>query len=541
MKITTPAYFRPAPPSENQSARKADVVIYGATAAGIVAAVEAKARGLRVLVVNPGWHIGGMTTSGLGYTDFGNEAVIGGRARKFYQDVGRHYGVAMGWAFEPSVAAAVFSEMIRRSEIEIVSGFYVAQARKAEGWIDEITSTAGLRVRGRYFIDASYEGDLMAAAKVSYTTGRESNETHGETYNGVQLRDKHQFALAVDPYVKLGSPASGLLPGIHRVGALRTGSGDQLIQAYNFRTCMTRRADIRVPFPKPHEYREQDYELLARYFEAGWDMEMKPDGSFSKYDLVANGKTDTNNNGGFASDFIGGSWEYPEASYAKRQEIFQTHLNYQRGLLWFLQNSPQVPAAVQAAIRRYGLAGDEFVDTENWPPQLYIRECRRMLGETVVTEHHCLGREQVADSVAMAAYTMDSHNCQRVVVDGRVWNEGDVQVNLPAPYGISYRAITPRRSECANLLVPVCLSATHIAYGSIRMEPVFMSLAQSAAVAVAQANRDDLAVQDVCYAHLKRDLVESGIVLDLDQINLEARENTSSGNPSDALLMPLKS
>jgi hypothetical protein len=541
MKFTTPAYFRPSPPAANQPIREADFVIYGATAAGIIAAVEAKSRGLRVLVVNPGWHIGGMTTGGLGYTDFGNEAVIGGRAHQFYQDIGRHYGVAMGWAFEPSVAAAVFSEMIRRNEIEIVPGFYIAQAHKRERWIYEIISTTGSRVSGRYFMDASYEGDLMAAAKVSYTTGRESNYAYGEIHNGFQLLHKNQFVLAVDPFVKPGHPASGLLQGIHRTGTRPTGSEDKLVQAYNFRMCMTRRTDIRVAFPKPHEYRDHDYELLARYFEAGWDMELKPDGSFLKYDLVGNGKTDTNNNGGFASDFIGGNWEYPEASYEKREEIFQRHLNYQRGLYWFLQHSPRVPAAVQAAFRSYGLAGDEFTDTQNWPPQLYIRECRRMLGETVITEHHCMSREPVDDSMAMAAYTMDSHNCQRVVVDGRVWNEGDVQVNLPAPYGISYRALTPRRLECANLLVPVCLSATHIAYGSIRMEPVFMSLAQSAAIAVAHAMRGDIAVQEVCPEDLKRDLAAAGIVLALEQIAPAARENGSSGNPSVALWMPLKS
>jgi hypothetical protein len=530
MNAISLAYYQPDARVTSEPVHEADVIVYGATAAGIMAAAEIRARGRRVLVLNPGWHVGGMTTSGLGFTDFGNEAVIGGRARQFYEAIGRHYGQPIGWSFEPGVAMKSLNEFIRESGISVLHGFYVAEVFKRGTWIVELVSTSGRRVRGAMFIDTSYEGDLMARAGVSYATGRESSSQYGEAYNGAQILDKNQFEHRVDPYVRPGVPASGLLPGVHRGDAPMRGAGDQLIQAYNFRTCMTRRKELLVRFPRPHDYDERQYELLARYFEAGWDMDLRPDGTFAKYDEVACGKTDTNNGGGFASDFIGGNWEYPEAGYERREEIFQAHVNYQQGLLYFLQNSRRVPPPVSAAINRYGLAGDEFTQTGHWPPQLYVRECRRLKGEVVVTEHHCLGRERALQSIGMAAYTMDSHNCQRVVVDGRVLNEGDVQVSLPAPYGIPYQAIVPRRGECENLLVPVCLSATHIAFGSIRMEPVFMGLAQSAAVAACLCLPELRAVQDLDYAKLRPELQATNLVLELDEIAPACRANLH-GNP----------
>lgn len=524
------SYYRPAPTAACEPVLEADVVIYGGTAAGVIAAAEVSARGRRVILINPGPHIGGMTTSGLGFTDFGNEAVIGGRARKFYEAVGLHYGIPIGWAFEPSVASKILGEIIRKADITILSGYYVNQVIKQGPWIVEVISTSGQRVRGGIFLDASYEGDLMARAGASYATGREANTAYNETFNGVQLLRKNQFELFVDPFIKPRSPASGLLPGVHRVGLPPIGTGDQLIQAYNFRTCMTRRPELRVPFPRPAHYDESQYELLARYFGAGWDMDLKPDGTFAKYDELPNGKTDTNNGGGFASDFIGGNWDFPEASYEVREKIYQNHVNYQQGLLYFLQQSHRVPQKIQECINKYGLAGDEFTDTGHWPPQLYIRECRRMIGASVVTENHCLGRSTASQSIGMAAYTMDSHNCQRVVVEGRVLNEGDVQVCLPSPYSIPYTAITPKREQCENLLVPVCLSATHIAYGSIRMEPVFMGLAQAAGIAACMCLSQGLAVQDLEYPQLRRQLQAAGLILELAEIDPEQRVN-SLGNP----------
>jgi hypothetical protein len=323
--------------------------------------------------------------------------------------------------------------------------------------------------------------------------------------NGVQMRDTHQFEADVDPYIIPGNPSSGLLPGINPGPPAPAGAGDDKVQAYNFRMCLTRAAD-RLPFPKPDGYDPLDYELLARYLQTGWSE------LFRKFDPVRGGKTDTNNHGAVSTDYIGGNWDFPAASWKRREEIFQAHVRWQQGLMWFLSNDERVPARWRSAMREWGLAADEFTDTGGWPYQLYIREARRMKNGRVITEHDCLGRACADDPVGLGAYAMDSHNCQRVVVDGFVRNEGDVQVCGFKPYPISYRALTPRHAEAENLLVPVCLAASHIAYGSIRMEPVFMILGQSAALAAHLALEQGCAVQDVPYAGLRRLLDESGQV-----------------------------
>ena len=496
--MPAPAYFQPADPvRSDHPVLAADLCIYHANAAGIAAAVQARRDGLSVLLFNPGRRVGGLTTGGLGFTDFGNKAAIGGIALEFYQRLGSHYGVDAEWRFEPHVAEKVLLAWLAEIGVTVHHGHYLASAVVQHDRITEIVFTHGARARAAYFIDASYEGDLMAAAGVDFTTGRESNATYGETLNGQQVREKHQFNLPVDPYVVPGDPASGLLPGIEP-GLPEIGAGDHRMQAYNFRLCMTQRADIRVPFPKPAVYDRSQYELLARYLAAGWDQ------MFWKFDLIRGLKTDTNNHGAVSSDFIGANYGWPTATHAERETIFQAHVNYVQGLWWFYRTDPAVPAATQAKVNTWGLAGDEFTETDHWPHQLYIREGRRLLGDFVMTEHHCLSKVLVDDVIGLASYTMDSHNCRRFVKDGRVFNEGDVQVHLPKPYGISYRTITPKRGQTANLLVPVCLSSSHIAYGSIRMEPVFMVLAQAAATAAAIALRHDrLAVQDVSYADLR--------------------------------------
>jgi hypothetical protein len=526
-------YYLPSPLDQTSNC-EVDVAIYGATMAGIMAGIEAAGRGLSVLLLNPGRHVGGMTTSGLGWTDFGNPSVVGGLARHFYRRVGqlRHGRDEMLWTFEPSAAATVVRDLIAESSLRIEDGFYVDEVLKEGARIKAMRSTSGLEVRARWFIDASYEGDLMARAGVSHVTGREDNEEFGEDSNGFQLRDLNQFELPVDPYVESGQASSGLLPGVHHRDDLpRTGAGDGLIQAYNFRLCMTRRPDLAVAFPQPAGYDEAKYELLARYFEAGWRMDLLPDGTFIKFDQIGNGKTDTNNGGGFSSDFIGGNWDFPNASYAERERIFQEHVTYHQGLLWFLSTNPRVPAEVAKAIRTYGLAGDEFTTTGNWPPQLYIRECRRMRGLETITERHCFGASSGDFSAALGAYSMDSHNCQRVVFDGMVKNEGDVQVPLPAPYEIPFRAMVPRAAEATNLMVPVCLSATHIAYGSVRMEPVFMALGQAAGIAAATALQRDLRAQDLAAADLHPLMFEAGMVFNISQLKDEERRN-HNGNPS---------
>lgn len=502
----TPSYHRPAAPTTE--IRDADLCIYGASAAGIVAAVQARRLGLSVILLNPSWRVGGLTSCGLSYTDFGNKDAIGGLAREFYRRVGAHYGKDEEWCFEPHVAEMVLQRWLGEHAIEPLHGHYVAEASRRNGRIAELATTSGLRARAAYFIDCSYEGDLMAAAGVPHRVGRESQETHGESYNGQQVHATHQFHRRVDPYVRPGDPASGLLFGIDPDPAFLPGAGDRRVQAYNFRVCLTKRPDLRVPFSRPDGYDRGAYELLARYFAAGAQE------TFAKFDRIQNGKTDTNNHGAFSTDFIGQNWGWPEANYDERERLFQAHLRYQMGYHWFMANDPAVPEPIRTAYAEWGLAADEFPDSRHWPPQLYVREARRLAGEAVMTERHCFSAAIADDPIGLAAYTMDSHNCRRFVHDGIVLNEGNVEVKLPRPFGIAYRAIVPRRGACDNLLVPVCLSASHIAYGSIRMEPVFMVLAQSAATAAALALRAGRgAVADVPYRDLRLQMDRDGQVV----------------------------
>ncbi|GGL87372.1 FAD-dependent oxidoreductase [Micromonospora yangpuensis] len=491
----------------------ADLVVYGATSAGIMAAVQMRRMGRTALIVDPGGHVGGLTTGGLGYTDSGTSAAIGGLAAEFYRRVHAHYAgtpvtptAPMRLVFEPHVAAEVFADLLTEYAVPVYLNARLTTVQRTGDRITGIVTDNGQLFTGPMFVDASYEGDLMAAAGVTYTVGREANSVYGETINGVQLRTGHQFTLPVDPYVVAGSPASGLLPGISVAPVARNGSGDELIQAYNFRMCLTRSAD-RIPFPRPDGYDPADYELLLRYVQAGYP------GPFYTTHSVGGGKTDSNNNGAFSTDFIGANHAYPTATWAQRESIVAAHRTYQQGLMWFLANDPRLPTTVRSATAAWGLAADEFGATGGWPPQLYVREARRMISGYVLTERDCRGSGQVTDSVGLASYTMDSHNCQRVVVDGQVRNEGDVQVGVPGPYPISYRSIVPTAGQCANLLVPVCLSASHIAYGSIRMEPVFMILGQSAATAASLALAAGTSVQQVDVPALQARLRADGQLL----------------------------
>jgi hypothetical protein len=498
-------YWQPAPATKSQT-RRADVCVYGGSAAGIIAAVQAARLGLTVLVLNPARHIGGLTTGGLSWTDFGRKEAIGGLSREFYRRVGAKYRVAEEWAFEPHVAEEVLWEMVREVGVPILQNQFLATVKKQERRIVAITTEAGVTVHATVFIDCTYEGDLMAKAGVQFHVGREANRVYTETINGVQRRNTHQFTLPVSPYVVESDVKSGLLPGIQpTMGA--TGAGDKSVQAYCFRLTLTKTPDNRLAYEKPDGYDPRDYELLARYLKAGFtDL-------FSKFDPLRGGKFDKNNHGGFSTDFIGANHAYPNASYAERERIFQAHVRYQKGLMYFLGNDKQVPDRLQARWREWGLCKDEFTDTGGWSRQLYVREARRMIASVVMTENHCVGKVTVEDSVGLGSYNMDSHNCNRVVIDGKVQNEGDVQVKTP-PYPISYRAIVPERRQCTNLFVPVCLSCSHIAYGSIRMEPVFMILGQSAALAAKIAVANGLpTVQDVPYSELAEALRDAGQVL----------------------------
>ena len=636
-----PAYYQPAP--FHDASVQTEVCIYGGTSAGIAAALQLARLNHKVVIVEPSQHIGGLSAGGLGETDIGNKAAIGGIAREFYQRVGQKYGVPEEWRFEPHIAEQVFHDMVREAKAPLYLGQFLASVEKQDARIISLTTQSGLSVRAKMFIDATYEGDLMARAGVSYFVGREDNNVYGETLNGVQVHNAHQFDLPVDPYLIAGDANSGLLPGINSELSGAIGSGDKRVQAYNFRLCLTNDPDNRIAYEKPANYDAREYELLARYLQAGWpeaEVFRKFDpihnsfnslsdnkktllqpadlrdargfiiklrnagGPFTKYlkeqispDLRAQldaydenaaptsalqnalleemnrllsgellytaerfakvtlnevtrvqiaqnlqgesllqlnralleqaypqelgaqkfQKVDKNNHGAVSTDFIGRNYAYPEADYQTREQIFEEHVTYQKGLMWFLGHDARVPPKIRERWNQWGLAKDEFVESGGWPHQLYVREARRLVSDYVMSEANCRGQKVADDAIGLAAYTMDSHNAQRFVRDGRVWNEGDVQERGFPPYPISYRAIVPRRAECENLLVPVCLAASHIAYGSIRMEPVFMILGQSGALAAHLALENQSALQDISYPALREVLQAGGQILAWDE------------------------
>lgn len=520
----------------------ADVIIYGGTSAAVTAAVEVVRLGKTVIIVAPELHLGGLSSGGLGFTDTGNKAVIGGLSREFYHRVWMHYNDSVSWKwerhdeygnkgqgtpamdgenrtmwiFEPHVAEKVFEDFISEYDITVYRDEWLNRESGVitdNGNIVSFTTLSGKKFTGKMFIDATYEGDLMASSNVSYAVGRESCEEYNEQWNGVQAgvyHHGHYFKSNISPYVIPDDSSSGLLPYISAEPIQNNCSGDNQVQAYCFRMCLSNHPDNRVPFEKPDNYDPMNYELLARVFESGWDE------WFQKYDMIPNRKTDTNNHGPFSTDFIGMNYDYPEGSYERRKEIIEEHMNYQKGLLYFVSTNERVPEDVRNEMSNWGLAKDEFVDNGNWPHQLYIREARRMIGEYVTTENEVLGKIDVNDPIGMGSYTMDSHNTQRyVTADGYVQNEGDVGVRPDKPYKVSYGSIIPKEGECNNLLVPVCLSSSHIAFGSIRMEPVFMILGQSAAAAACIAIDNKQSVQEVNYKKLKETLLDNGQVLSM--------------------------
>ncbi len=492
-----------------------DVCVYGGTCSGIVAAIQAHRMGKTAVIAEFSSQLGGLTTGGLGATDIGNKAAIGGISREFYTRLGKYYGTNEAWKFEPHAATKVYHEMIREAGVPVYFQQRLATVKKEGARLVEITMENGRIFRARMFIDASYEGDLMAKAGVSYHVGREANAQYSETLNGVRAETpKHQFLVLVDPYVKPGDPASGLLPFIQPGDGGRPGAGDRCVQTYNFRLCLTQNPENKMSWEKPAPYDEKKYELLARLLEAhvaaGKPLRV---GQLMNPVMVPNGKADVNNNGAFSSDFIGANYDYPEGDYATRERIWKEHEIYHRGFLYFLATSSRVPAALRAEMNSWGLAKDEFLDTGGWPHQLYVREARRMISDYVMTENHCRGTLKAGDAVGLGAYNMDSHNCQRLVKNGHVENEGDVQVGV-SPYPVSYRSIVPKAGECENLFVPVCLAASHIAYGSIRMEPVFMILGQSAATAASLALDAKVSAQKLPYDQLKARLLADKQVLE---------------------------
>lgn len=519
-----------------------DVVIYGGTSAAVTAAVQSKKMGKSVVIVCPDKHLGGLSSGGLGWTDTGNKAVIGGLAREFYHRVWKKYqepdawkqqtreqygnkgqGTAAidgaqrtMWIFEPHVAEAVFDGFVKDYDIPVHRDEWLDREEGVElrdGKIRSVKMLSGKSFTGKMFIDATYEGDLLAAANIDFHVGRESTDTYGEKWNGVQagvLHHSHWFKEPVDPYVVKGDPSSGLLPRISGEDPGNKGEEDHRVQAYCFRMCLTNDDSNRIPFPKPADYDPFQYELMVRVFESGWRQ------SFGKFDPIPNKKTDTNNHGPFSTDNIGYNYEYPNGSYEKRKEIIAEHEQYQKGLMYFLANDPRVPDEIRTKMATWGLPKDEFTDNGNWPHQIYVREARRMIGKYVMTEQDCLHQRTTPEPVGMGSYTMDSHNVQRYVKpDGFVQNEGDIGVGTP-PYQISYGSLVPKENQCQNLLVPVCISSSHIAFGSIRMEPVFMILGQSAATAASMAIDDQVSIQKVSYLKLQEKLTEDGQVLEYD-------------------------
>lgn len=503
-------YYRPVARAESPQVIRTDICVYGATSAGVVAAVAARRLGRSAALAAFDTHIGGMSSGGLGCTDFGNKAAIGGISREFYRRLGAYYESPDGeaWLFEPSAAARIFRDMLEEADVLLRTNQQLVRVHKTGARIDAIEMSDGTVYQANVFIDCTYEGDLMALAGVEYHFGREANSVYRETLNGIHFgHPNHNFRAWVDPYRIEGDPNSGLIPLIQDVPPGVQGEGDACIQAYNFRMCLTDDPANRIPFPKPADYDPYRFELLRRYLNTGmWDVMWLTS-------RMPNNKTDTNNWGAVATDHIGANYGWPDGTYAQREAIFQDHVNYTAGLFYFLQNDPGVPEHVRHEMSKWGLPADEFQATGGFPPQLYVREARRMIGRHVVTEHDCRHLRTADDSVGLAAYTMDSHNCRRLVVGGRVINEGNVEVPPEQPYPISVRAITPKPEQCTNLVVPVCLSASHIAFGSIRMEPVFMVLAQSAAHLANLAIDGRCELAQVPYSALAADLLAAGQIL----------------------------
>jgi hypothetical protein len=533
---------------------QADVCVYGGTSGGVIAAVQAARLGKKAVIAEPGRHLGGMTSGGLSAVDIGDPRTVGGLAREYFTRLVANYGKTLEWdkpftnkgggpatggaySIEPHVAEQLFNAMAREAQVPVHFEARLTAIKREGARITELTVEDGTIFRAPMFIDATYEGDLMAKAGVSYTLLREGNAKYGETYNGIQYapnfapRTDHAKPrangrtpsgqgvwdrdLPLDPYVVKGDPRSGLLPLLNTGEPGTPGEPAPGVQAYCFRLCLTTAAD-RLPIAPPADYDPQRYELVARFIEGcvalGDDVDLR---WFSKYDALPNDKWDFNT-ATFGGNLPGASWEWPEASYARREQIAKDHESYHRGLLHFLATDPRVPVKVREELQRFGLPRDEFVDHGGWPHQLYIREARRMVSDFVMTERHTFGKELAPHSVGLGSYGTDTHEIRRIVKEGVVIREGKTAGGRGGapPYPIGYGAIVPRARECENLLVTFALSASHTAFSSIRMEPVLMVTSQSAATAACQAIDEHTSVQQVDYARLRVQLEKDGQILE---------------------------
>lgn len=536
-----------------------DVVVYGATGGGVAAAVQAARLGKSVALIEPSGHLGGMTSGGLGATDIGAKSSVTGLAREFYHRVWTHYkdpsawkyetreeylpkhhdaiseNLKVQWFFEPKVAEKILNEMVREAKVNVFLGQQLKLDSKVAmdgNRIVSLTTEGGDVYRAKVFIDASYEGDLMAKAGVSYFVGREPNSQYGETLNGI-LPNKTVFTDGISPFKVAGDPSSGMLKGVEPEPPGQPGEGDRRVQAYTFRLCLTDVPENRMSISKPEDYDPELYELHLRYALANPGALLGE--AYFKLTPMPNRKTDSNNKGSFSTDFVGRSFEWAEADQARRGQLWQEHASYLKGLLWFLGNDPRVPAGLRQEIGRWGLPKDEFEDTGHWPFQLYVREARRMRSDYVITENDCRRFNVAEDGIVLASYPMDSHFTSRYKDEqGRLRVEGGLLTKV-APYPVSYRAIVPKASECSNLLVPICLSATHAAYGSIRMEPVFMMLGQAAGVAAADAIARGSSVQAVSAEKLREQLETAGLIPEIKQESAPASSGavSKSAEPFD--------
>lgn len=534
---------------------EADLCVYGGTSGGVAAAVQAARMGKSVVIAEPGKHLGGMTSGGLSAVDIGDPRSVGGIAREYFTKLAATVGVTLAWdkefkaagggpatggayAIEPHKAEEVFSAMAREAGVKVHFNARLASVKKEGARIAELVTEDGLVFRSKVFIDATYEGDLMAKAGVSFTLMREGNAKYGETYNGIHYTDKYlprtghlmpgetgrvaggqgvwDRDFPLDPYVVKGDPKSGLLPLIQKGEPGKQGEPAPGVQAYCFRLCLTTNPANMIPITPPSDYDPKRYEIVARFIDAclanGDDMDLR---WFSKHDALPNDKWDFNT-ATFGGNLPGASHAWPEAGHAQRVKIAKEHEDYHRGLLHFLATDGRVPEKVRKDMRRFGLPKDEFKDNGGWPHQIYVREARRMISDLVMTEHHTFGRQVAPKCVSLGSYGTDTHEIRRIVKNGVVAREGKTATGRDGapPYPIGYDAIVPKQDECDNLLVTFALSSSHTAFSSIRMEPVFMCSSQSAATAAVLAIDDKIPVQKVDYAKLKARLEQDGQVLE---------------------------
>ena len=506
-------------------AEEADVIVYGATPGGFCAAIAAAREGAKVLLLEPSAHVGGVNTGGLSFSD-SNQTVrstLGGLFEEWHQRIAADYaehGVKLPydvatknnvvWTYEPHVAARVTNAMLKEAGVTVLTKQPLEGVEKEGARIVSLRTSAGVHT-AKVFIDATYEGDLMAKSGVVWHLGRESRDEFGESYAGRQY-PKQKMAIN-------GFDANGLpLPFITTVNQGDDNAGEQTVMVYSFRLCLTKDPAIRVPFPEPKAYDASRFEIVRRYFQKypnaplPWDLYPLPGGKF-----------DANNGIGkmFSMGLVGEANGWCASDPAGRVKMAEAHKQYTLEFYKFLTTDEAVPAKIRATMAEFGLCRDEFPETDHWSPQLYVREGRRMDGRYTLTQKDVLEQPAKEDPIAVSSFPIDSHDCRRIALPDGVLNEGTIMpVRMPGrPHGyayhIPYRAITPSTSECSNLLVPVALSATHVAYCSVRVEPTWMTIGQSAGIAAALAAKAGVTVQALDYAQLRARLLAQHQVLDL--------------------------